>query len=246
MRTDYSLKADLYDSYRWNYPDEAIEIIKHKCKLQKETIAADFGAGTGKLTQHFENSVHKIYAIEPDENMAAIMERKAIKNARIIKKYSHEVTEIHKGELDVILTGHALHWFDYEKTIRVFRAILKKTGYIVSINNSYTDDNRVYKEIGNTLRMYVKQEINGKKDLDTDKYFLPGSIEKYIIPFAFMQSFEELLHGLSSASYYPDNSDGETYEKFKSDLEKLFVKYGKDGKIVHDCLCTVCIGTLSY
>lgn len=246
MNTDFSLKAQLYDTYRWDYPDEAISIIKKSCNITKESIIADFGAGTGKLTKHFDRDVKKIYAIEPDTNMASVLESKKIDNIQIIQKYSHEVTEINNGEADLILTGHALHWFQSEKTMEVFNKILNKKGHLVSINNSYAKENISVNEINTRLEKYVKSHVNEKKNMNTDKYFSSNSIIKNEIPFSYTQSFDQFINGLSSASFYPDKTDGEIFEEFKSTAKKVFDRYQQNGKMTFSCICTVIIGKLSY
>lgn len=215
METVFSLKSELYDKYRWEYPKKAIQIIKEKVDLNNKSIIADFGAGTGKLTKHFNHEVFEVFAIEPDHNMMNILRKKKLSNTYCIEKYAHEIDEIDSNYIDVIINGHSLHWFEYKKTIGVFRKILKFNGFLVSINNQYSLENDALEELNSKLQKYIVQENIKIKNNDIHGYFLNESIQEWIVPFENRQTFDEMVNALSSASFYPDISYGKIYQNFR-------------------------------
>lgn len=245
MNTDFSKKAIIYDRFRWDYPEAAINIILKECNINKDSIIADFGAGTGILTKHFCNNSKKIYAIEPDINMMKILKNKKLVNTVCIEKYAHEVEEISDQEIDTIINGHSLHWFDYDKTIKVFHKILKQNGLLVNINNAYANENEILCDINKHLEKYIKANVEQNRNINTDIYFKKDSINTWEVSFIQTQTYESMLNALSSASYYPDASDKVEYKTFKKEFQKIFAKYMLNNEISLNCICTIQIGKLN-
>jgi 16S rRNA A1518/A1519 N6-dimethyltransferase RsmA/KsgA/DIM1 with predicted DNA glycosylase/AP lyase activity len=52
-KTLFSMKAERYAKYRWNYANSAIETVINITQMSAHSTLADIGAGTGILTKHF-------------------------------------------------------------------------------------------------------------------------------------------------------------------------------------------------
>ena len=61
-------KAQSYNA-RPNYPKECIDYLIERLKLNSQSVIADIGAGTGKLTLPFLHTVALAYAVEPNDDM---------------------------------------------------------------------------------------------------------------------------------------------------------------------------------
>jgi SAM-dependent methyltransferase len=245
LNTDYALKAELYDKYRWDYPEPAIDWIIESCGIDGTSTIADFGAGTGILTRHLSARVRKTYAVEPDARMADILARKDLPRTEIIRKYAHEATDIRPGEVQAILAAHALHWFDYAKTIELFRKVIAPNGFLVSVNNEYAEGNGIIEASGKRLAAHVRREAIHRQNTNTDVYFAPESIRREAFEFKKIETFETFLNGLSSASFYPDASTPDAYLPFREDVSALFQEYAINGKIDLRCRCVAKVGKLA-
>jgi ubiquinone/menaquinone biosynthesis C-methylase UbiE len=244
MKKPYYYKAVLYDKYRWEYPSNAINYIILNTDLNKTKVIADYGAGTGKLMKHFINTVSKIHAIEPDENMLSILKMKEYKNVEIIGSESHNSKEIKDASIDVIMTAHALHWFDFEKTIIEFNRVMKDGGILVDVNNHFFDHSTIHTEIKEVLQKYKKNIQDMRNMGSVEGYFSKENIKKEKFGFKFKDDFDSFLGGLSSASYYPDETDKDIYYDFKEDVKKIFDENAINNEIEHNCECIVTIGSL--
>ncbi len=243
MRTEYNLKAELYDKYRWEYPNEAIQWIIVKTKKDNNAIVADFGAGTGILTKQLSETFKKVYAIEPDDCMANFLSRKQLMNTLVIKKYAHEADEIQNGSIDMIFAAHAIHWFAYEKTIVQFRRILKDDGFMVVMENQFVEPVCFLKEINEITNKYQDNSIKSKNSENAkNDYF--REYEEQQFDFFFQRDFEQYMNGLSSASFLPDRSSGDKYSAFKEEIEKVFKEYENDGSIKFSCQTKVRVGRI--
>ena len=238
MKTVFNTKAELYDKYRWRYSKKAITWSIQKSGAHRESIVADFGAGTGILTLELAQQFNLVHAIEPDDAMAQILCSKKGNNIIVHKKYAHEVNEIANKSIDLIFVAHAIHWFDYEKTINEFNRILKTTGNLILIENRLKGPNKFLADMNEVLDKYKSsKEINGEYD-----YFI--DFEEKLFPFPFRQTLDQYVKGLSSASFIPDRSNKVEYELFRKNVENTFMKYTKDNFITFQCETVVRIGKL--
>ena len=63
---------------RPEYPAEVIAILRRDLGLEPRHVAADVGAGTGKLTKLFLENGNRVFALEPNaENRAHVREDEA-------------------------------------------------------------------------------------------------------------------------------------------------------------------------
>ena len=56
----YSARAIYYSKYRWDYAADAVRTVFDQCGLTDDSVVADIGSGTGKLTSHFAGRVRTI------------------------------------------------------------------------------------------------------------------------------------------------------------------------------------------
>jgi ubiquinone/menaquinone biosynthesis C-methylase UbiE len=243
MNTGYYMKAELYDRYRWQYPETAIKWITNRTGLGSHSVICDVGAGTGKLTERFNSFVKKVYAIEPDEKMLEILERKELKNVITLQKSSDRVCEVNDDSIDVIIVAHALHWFNYPSTLNEFNRILRDQGLLVNLSNIYKENNDVNDEIIEAIDKFRKPNNYLNKNDNVLNDYCSGYEQKEF-DFTFANDLESYIGGNCSASFYPDESDGEIYRKMRSSIIDIFTKKCSDGKIKMKCSCIVQIGEL--
>jgi SAM-dependent methyltransferase len=129
-------KTDIYDKYRPRYHVDSIQAALDYTKLDiSKSVIVDMGSGTGILTRQLaEHKPKKLYAIDPDPAMLYVSKREKTQAVHI-EGFSNKI-DLPDNSADIITVGTALHWMEPESTIKEFKRILKKTGYIMKFSNS--------------------------------------------------------------------------------------------------------------
>ena len=141
MNTEkFTGKAQAYANARPGYPDEAIDYIRSL--VPTDAVFADIGAGTGKFTECIAKNGYKIYAIEPNSDMRAELEKTLAPypNAEIIIGTA-EATTLPDHSIDVITCAQALGWFDLFAFRAECRRIGKPGATVFSLYNTTPGDN---------------------------------------------------------------------------------------------------------
>ncbi|MBY6061376.1 class I SAM-dependent methyltransferase [Microbacterium esteraromaticum] len=113
-----------YDRYRPGFPAEAADAIVPA----SARVALDLGAGTGKFTELLVGRVDRVIAVEPSEQMLAILRAKLpgvetmIGAAESIPASDHSV--------DVVTVAQAFHWFDREPACAEIARVLVPGGVL--------------------------------------------------------------------------------------------------------------------
>jgi ubiquinone/menaquinone biosynthesis C-methylase UbiE len=121
--------ADAYDRGRPTYPREAAAWLTSEQPL----TVLELGAGTGKLTEQLVALGHDVHATEPDPKMLAILE----KNLPEVRVSQAPAEEIPAGDAsyDVVVSGQAFHWFDYDRALPEIARVLKPRGRLSLVWN---------------------------------------------------------------------------------------------------------------
>jgi ubiquinone/menaquinone biosynthesis C-methylase UbiE len=232
----FSRLVGRYLKYRPGYPPEIIIYLEENTNLNKNSIIADVGSGTGKLSELFLKHGCQVYGIEPNRKMRAA----ALRMLKRYKKYLSlegcaESITLQNNSVDFITVGQAFHWFELKPTIKEFNRILKDNGYVVLIwNNRNSNSNDFMRGYEQLLREYGNDynEIRGKqRDIrDMKKIFATDRVERFLFNNAQILNFKELKGRLESTSYCPLPGT-EKYKKMVKKLSDLFKKYNKDNKV---------------
>ena len=65
----FSNRVENYVKYRPTYPPEVLQLFVDKLNLQKSSVVADIGAGTGISTKIFLENGNPVFAVEPNAAM---------------------------------------------------------------------------------------------------------------------------------------------------------------------------------
>lgn len=111
-----------YDRFRPGFPEAAADAI-----VPTPTAAAlDLGAGTGKFTELLTTRADRIIAVEPSEQMLAVL------RAKLSDVEAHigtaEAIPASDGSIDVVTVAQAFHWFDREPACAEIRRVLVPGG----------------------------------------------------------------------------------------------------------------------
>ncbi len=222
--------VDLYDKYRLNYNND---VLNNVIKLIKSDIdissIVDIGAGTGILTrQLLKYKFNNYYAIEPNK----LMQDKSIKRD-VSKKITHindvsNKTNVKTSSIDIVFVGTAIHWFEPKKTLKEFKRILKKNGYLVILTSGYVG------AIGEDL--YILYQRYKKQRGKTKRY--KAGLTNYSNQFYTIISRKPIKLSIDkfvglelSMSTAPKQTDTH-HQDYTQHLKKIFKKHSTNGILV--------------
>jgi SAM-dependent methyltransferase len=82
----------------------------------------DLGAGTGRLTRELAQRFAIVVAVEPDEDMRALIDRGTVLVG------TAERIPLEDGSVDCVFAGEAFHWFDTRRAIAEIARVLVPGG----------------------------------------------------------------------------------------------------------------------
>lgn len=225
----FSNRAENYLKYRPHYPDEVIDYLKNENVLNKKSVIADIGSGTGFSSELFLKNGNTVFGVEPNKKMREAGEKYLSRYKNFISvNGTAENTTLKSDLIDIIAAGQAFHWFNFSKAKDEFRRIAKPNAYLVLIWNVRrftdagfgTDYERMLIEFGTEYKEVEHKTIT-KSDYDD---FYPGKYK--IVKFSNKQTldFEGLKGRLLSSSYSPDENS-RNYKPMLKRLKEIFDKH---------------------
>jgi SAM-dependent methyltransferase len=245
----FSSRVQNYLKYRPSYPPAIIALLESECGLRSESIIAEPGFGTGRLTELFLKNGNPVFGIEPNAEMRLAGQRALASYPRFSSiDATAEATTLPDQSVDFIVAGQAFHWFDRQSVQTEFRRILKPAGWVTLIWNGFRTESSplmaAYHDLAlryGTDYQEVSRELNHS---DLASFFASRSCK--VVHFSFQQTFDyEGLEGrLLSSSFVPEpNQPG--YEPMLRDLQAMFDAHQKHGKVSFDYETEVYYGQLS-
>ncbi len=123
--------AAAYERGRPGYPPEAIEWLLGDRPLE----VLDLGAGTGKLTRALLDAGHRVTAVEPLDEMRAILSSE-LPAARALAG-SAEDLPLADASVDAVAVGSAFHWFDERAALAEIARVLRPRGVLGLLGNKF-------------------------------------------------------------------------------------------------------------
>ncbi len=233
--TRFSDRVAHYIQYRPTYPISLLKFMEEELGIQKETILADIGSGTGILTELLLQQTKTVYAVEPNTAMREAAEQQ-------LKQYNNfisvagtaENTTLDPQSIDAITVAQAFHWFDIPKTITEFKRITKDKALLMLIWNRRLSNTPFLALYEQALQKYGTDynEINHQKmnDNDFQPCFKDGKYTRNTFDNHQEFSFDSVIGFLNSTSYAP-KTDTLAYEKLYNVIREAFEKHAIDGVI---------------
>lgn len=231
--TRFSDRVDDYIKYRPGYPEQIIGILSNRIGLNKNSIIADIGSGTGISTNLFLKNGNKVFGVEPNKEMREAAELTYATHSNFISiNGTAEKTNLKELSVDIIFSAQAFHWFNSNETKKEFKRILKPGGHIVLVWNVRKESDGFQKEYESILKSIPEYNDVTHRNI-TDKeifeFFSPSSMQKIVLPNYQALDLNGIKGRLKSSSYCP--KEGVQYEEIMEKLELLFYKFEKKGFI---------------
>jgi SAM-dependent methyltransferase len=178
-RTAFGSEAEAYAYGRPSYP---LEAVQWALPGAAQTVL-DLGAGTGKLTQRLLELGLDVIAVEPLDQMRALIPRAAQSLAG-----TAEAIPVDDGSVDAVLVGQAYHWFDADRALPEIARVLRPGGTLGMLWNM--DDDRVpwvarlcdltaSEARASAVVADPRPPYDGRMDLATPVHAVFGHVEDY-------------------------------------------------------------------
>jgi ubiquinone/menaquinone biosynthesis C-methylase UbiE len=245
----FTSRVEDYAKYRPGYPVAVVELLRRECGLTPESIVADVGSGTGKLSEILLANGNVVLGVEPNAAMRVVAE-KIFKDEPRFRSIdgSAEATTLDDASVDLITAGQAFHWFDPLKTRTEWRRILKPNSWVALVWNDrqlettpfLADYEELLVEFGTDYA-----EVRHDNGLPRIQQFFAG--DGYTLRgFPNTQIFD--LDGLQgrvrSSSYTPEPSHP-NFEPMMRQLQVVFDKHQENGYVNFGYETKVFYGQLS-
>lgn len=245
----FTSRVEDYAKYRPGYPVAVVELLTNECGLTPESIVADVGSGTGKLSEILLANGNVVLGIEPNASMRVFAEAifKDQPRFRSIDGSSEETT-LDNASVDLITAGQAFHWFDPIKTRTEWVRILKPNGWVALIwNDRQLEITAFLSEYEQLLIEFGTDysEVRHDAGLPRIEQFFAG--DRYTMksfPNTQVFDFDGLRGRVRSSSYTPEPSHPR-FEPMMRRLEGVFEKHQENGVVHFDYETKVFYGRLS-
>lgn len=231
----FSNRVENYVKYRPGYPAEMLEFFRNEFGLTPESVLADIGSGTGLSAKPFLENGSTVIGVEPNAGMRAAAEEflNTFDNFRSVNGTADHTT-LDGESIDFVIAAQAFHWFDPESTRKEFKRILKLGGYICLIwNERQLDTSPFLIEYEQLLLKYANDyEKVRHENVNEEKLaaFFGQRFESRTFANQQIFDFDGLKGRLLSSSYMPSETDS-GYAPMVAELQALFAKHARHGKI---------------
>jgi SAM-dependent methyltransferase len=231
----FSDRVQNYVKYRPGYPRAMLEFFKTDLGLTKDSVIADIGSGTGLSSRPFLENGNVVYGVEPNASMrgAANEYLAEFKNFSSIDGTSSN-TDLEDDSVDFVIAAQAFHWFEPKSTRKEIKRILKPGGYVCLIwNERRLDTNDFLKEYEQLLLKHANDYGSVRheniQEAELESFFLQP-FDRATFSNHQILDFDGLKGRLLSSSYMPNEGDPK-YGPMIKDLNDIFVKHVRGGRI---------------
>lgn len=219
-------KAEIYSKYRPSYPDAFLDELFEYIRPVRESVLVEIGSGTGILTEALLKRHNCVIAVEPNEDMRSVAERRLAGYPGFVSHTGtaeHTLLEEHCA--DLVIAAQAFHWFDPDAFREECRRILKPGAPVVLVWNMRDRTAPIILENAEICRRYCPDFHGFSGNNITDElivpFFRPGTCR--IREFENPQYFDrESFIGRNLSSSYAPVAGSEGRDAFTADLAELF------------------------
>jgi len=122
-----------YERGRPGWPPEVLELFP----VAADSTVLDIGAGTGKLTRVLAGRYAHVFALEPLDEMRAILEQR-VPSAEALAGVA-EAIPLGDASVDGVFTGQAFHWFANDVALAEIARVLRPGGVLARMWNDVVD-----------------------------------------------------------------------------------------------------------
>jgi SAM-dependent methyltransferase len=130
----FGRSAEAYERGRPGYAEAALDAVG----LPPEAVVLDLAAGTGKLTRQLVPRFARVLAVEPLDEMRAVLER-VVPGVEALAGRADEIP-LPDGSVDAVFVAEAFHWFAKDEVLREIARVLRPGGTLAILFNQADGD----------------------------------------------------------------------------------------------------------
>jgi SAM-dependent methyltransferase len=233
-------RVDDYLRHRPRYPAATLDFLRAELGLRPPHVIADIGSGTGFLAEVFLDAGHRVYGVEPNDEMRLAGERHLARYPNFTSVAARsEATTLPAATADFVTAGQAFHWFDPAPTKREFLRILKPGGWVVLARNELKCDGDAFLEKYRALARRSRHDralaehpaVSAFHDPVLAEFFSPAPFRKSIATVhAHDLDYDQALGRLQSFSSIPLPGDP-SHAAMAAELRRLFDQHQRGGRV---------------
>lgn len=128
-----------YDDVRPEYDLEALRRAEEVLGLSADSArVVDLAAGSGKLTRPLARRFPEVIAIEPNEEMRAVLAQRSA-GIRVLAGTAERIP-LPDESADAVFVGDAFHWFDGDAAVAELARVLRPHGGVALLWNHWWSD----------------------------------------------------------------------------------------------------------
>ena len=121
--------ADTYHRVRPSYSQELLDRAGAVLGLGRDAHVLDLAAGTGRLTRELARRFEHVIAVEPSDEMRALIEV-----CDDVRAGAAEAIPLAAGSVDAVFVGEAFHWFEAGSAIAEIARVLRPRGGLAIVS----------------------------------------------------------------------------------------------------------------
>ncbi len=142
--TGFARAARAYDRGRPGYPDDALDWLVPRLG----PAVVDLGAGTGRLTGGLAARGLDVVAVEPVEEMRALI---AVSERVRALAGTAEAIPLPDSSADAVTVAQAFHWFDVPRALAEIHRVLRPGGALAIVWNRRRMEDEIHERIDELL-----------------------------------------------------------------------------------------------
>ncbi len=230
----FSGRVKNYIKYRPAYPPELLTLLGGRCGLERKSVIADIGSGSGILTGMLLRHGNPVFAVEPNDEMRLAAEQLLGRCRGFTSVRARaEATTLPDRSVDVITVGQAFHWFDRPAACTEFRRSLKPGGWVVLVWNLARTDTPFLREYDEFWRIDLRgaHEARDGNEALVREFFGAACYEKVrLAGLSYDLAHDEFTGRILSvsAAIQPGESG---FEPFLQKIGSMFARHQQDGRV---------------
>jgi ubiquinone/menaquinone biosynthesis C-methylase UbiE len=150
FRLSFERVAADYERARPAYVEEAVDWALGRLGLAPGGRVLDLAAGTGKLTRQLLARGLDVVAVEPGDEMRAVLEHELPGVEALAGRA--EAIPLGDASVDGIAVGQAFHWFETESALAEMHRVLRPGGGFALLWNQLNQDDPLLGAVDDLLR----------------------------------------------------------------------------------------------
>ena len=142
--------AEDYVRYRPEYPNELLERLADRIKLEQFSRLLDIGCGPGTISLALHHRCSEVIGLDINSDMLRLAQARAhdlkANNVQFLERAAEDA-DATLGTFRLVTIGRALHWMDREIVIDRAHDLLEPNGGLALLGNSEEERDRPYSSI---------------------------------------------------------------------------------------------------